>query len=127
MPTTPSDSSSPRKAGSIMLVHYDRKGDAMRALALVAAFVGLFSADCCAQTSEAEMRAFPMPPQPGWSAVSAWTQEPYYGYWIRPSVSRPTGSIPANDFSYGLYAGPGLSGTTAVFWGAWGTTVIPPP
>jgi hypothetical protein len=87
----------------------------------------LMSTACCwAQATEAEMRAFPMPPQD--RVISAWNQEPYYGYFLRPTASRrQVGDTSATDYSYVLYAGPGLRGTTAVFWGTWGTTPIPPP
>jgi hypothetical protein len=39
----------------------------------------LSTASCWAQASEAEMRAFPMPPQNGYAARSSWNQQPYYG------------------------------------------------
>jgi hypothetical protein len=82
---------------------------------------------CWAQASEAEMRAFPMPP-PGIAAVSTWATEPYYGYFTAPSTSLSTpGAGGAGDYSYVLYTGNGLHGTTGVFWGDWGTTPVPPP
>src|SRR5207249_1897732 len=88
----------------------------------------LSTASCWAQASEAEMRAFPMPPQNGFAGISSWNQPPYYGYFVQPTASRPTpAGGAATDYSYILYDGRGLFGTTAVFWGDWGTTYIPPP
>ena len=85
-------------------------------------------ASCWAQASEAEMRAFPMPPQNGFSATSTWNQQPYYGYFLKPYPSRQTPAAEKpTDYSYVAYWGQGTQGTTAVFWGAWGNTVIPPP
>ena len=40
---------------------------------------------------------------------------------------RAPGAGAATDYSYALYVGQGLHGTTGVFWGDWGTTPIAPP
>jgi hypothetical protein len=98
------------------------------ALTLSVAFLLSSIASCWAQASEAQMQAFPMPPQNGYSATSTWNQQPYYGYFLKPYPSRQTpGAGAATDYSYVAYWGQGTQGTTAVFWGAWGNTVIPPP
>ena len=84
-----------------------------------------------AQPTEAELRAFPVPPAKGWDAVSVMNGQTtqWYGYLVRPTKSHPTGdSTQPQEFSWVLYAGDGIrNGKTGVFWGDWGTYAVPPP
>jgi hypothetical protein len=86
---------------------------------------------CWAQASEAEMRAFPMPPIKGWDVVSPMNggTNQWYGYWMRPLTPRSTtGGGAADDYSYVIFWGQGIvNGRTGVFWDDWRPTYIPPP
>ena len=77
------------------------------------------------QASEAEMRAFPMPPAQGYAAEKVFAYTGDYGYYLFPSSSFPGGGVSPSDYDYVRYTG--LSGKRVYVYGAWGNTPIPPP
>lgn len=79
-----------------------------------------------AQASEAEMKAFPMPPPTGYHAQKAFAYVGDYGYYTAPAVaSYSLSANKAQDYKYVRYTGVG--GKRVFVYGAWGPSVPPDP
>jgi len=78
-----------------------------------------------AQATEAEMKAFPMPPAQGYAEQKIFDYVGDFGYFVTPLDSSPGGGVGPGDYRYVRYSG--IRGKRVVIWGTWGTTEIPPP
>jgi hypothetical protein len=77
------------------------------------------------QASESEMKAFPMPPNQGYTLEKAFNFPGDYEYDLSPSSAFPGGGSRPEDYDYIRYTG--LSGKRVFVYGAWGTTPVAPP
>src|SRR5690348_4808597 len=102
-----------------------------RRLLLTAAGILLMAATSSAQATQAEMRAFPMPPTQGFKANKVFTFAGDWGYFLSGSQPVPTPSFVQNssnlaqDYDYFHYSG--IAGKNVYIYGAWGTVPIPAP
>jgi hypothetical protein len=99
-------------------------GKRMRGILLVGTGLLAMVGTSWGQTSESEMRDFPMPPAQGYAAEKVFTYTGDYGYYLFPSSSFPDGGSSPSDYEYVRYTG--LSGKRVYVYGAWGDTPIPP-
>jgi len=102
----------------------------LRGSCLIATSTLLMAGTAWGQSSEAEMRSFPIPPAQGFKVEKTFTYPGDYGYFLSDYQARPTKSFSqgtSDDQDYDYFRYTGIRGKNVYIYGAWGTIPIPPP
>ena len=107
----------------------DSPGVLIRGLILMAAMNFAIVGTSWGQSSETEMRSFPMPPAAGFKVEKTFAYPGDYGYFLSDNHAFPTPSTQGatSDADYDYFRYTGVKGKNVYIYGAWGTIRIPPP